>query len=161
RTYNQAPSTAPGLRIPLPPAFNTLNDVLQLPLQSVTIGIGDPRTGQANGSLVRTWSTERFYFQDTRRVGERLTLDYGLAWSMDGYKNYDLGKPAFLAPILGAGGLGPARRNWSNFSPSLGLAWAPSRDRKSVIRAGAGIYYNFFFQNQIDGERALVGPAGS
>ncbi len=160
RTYNQAPSTSPGLRIPLPAAFNSLNDILQLPLQNVTIGIGDPRTRQANGSLVRTWNTERLYFQDTWRLYERLTLDYGLAWMMDGYKNYDLSKPQFLAPILAADGLGPTRRQWRNFSPSLGLAWAPLPDKRLVIRAGGGIYYNFFFQNQIDAERALIGPAG-
>ena len=161
RTYNLAATTAPDQRIPVPAVFQTLNDVLQLPLQSVTIGVGDPRTLQANGSQVRTWSTERLYLQDTWRVDERLTVNYGLAWSMDGYKNYDLGKPAFLAPILGESGLGPAHRNWKNFSPAVGLAWAPGRDRKTVIRAGGGIYYNFFFQSQIDGERALLGPPGS
>src|SRR5262249_45176438 len=73
----------------------------------------------------------------------------------------DLRKPEFLAPILGARGLGRTRRQWRNFSPSLGLAWAPSRDKKMVIRAGAGIYYDFFFQDQINAERALLGPAGS
>jgi hypothetical protein len=158
RTFNQ--TAAPGLQIPLPGAFNTLNDILQLPLQSVTISYGDPRVRQGNGSLVRTWNTERLYVQDTWRLHERLTLDYGLAWMMDGYKNYDLSKPAFLAPILGASGLRPTRRQWKNFSPSLGFAWAPSHDKKTVIRAGAGIYYDFFFQ-PIDAERALIGPAGS
>jgi hypothetical protein len=161
RTYNRAAQTPADLRIPLPPAFNTLNDVLQLPLQTVTVGIGDPRTRQENGSMVRTWNTVRLYFQDTWRVHERLTLNYGLAWMVDGFKNYDLSKPAFLAPILGADGLGPTRRQWKNFSPSLGLAWAPSHDKKTVIHAGAGIYYDFFFQNQIDTERALLGPPGS
>src|SRR5215813_2217179 len=99
RNYNRAPQTAVDLRIPLPYAFNTLDSILQLPLQSVTVGIGDPRVPQVNGSLVRTWNTERLYFQDTWRLHERLTLNYGLAWMLDGYKNYDLAKPEFLAPI--------------------------------------------------------------
>jgi hypothetical protein len=30
-----------------------------------------------------------------------------------------------------------------------------------VVRAGGGIYYDFFFQNQIDNERALLGQPGS
>ncbi len=160
RAYN-ASQTAANLRIPLPAAFNTLNDILQLPLQSVTVGIGDPRVTQSNGGLVRTWNTARLYFQDTWRVHERLTLNYGLAWNVDRYKNYDLRKPQFLAPILGVDGLGPTRKEWKNFSPSLGLAWAPSGDRKTVIRAGAGIFYDFFFQGIVDGERALLGRPGS
>jgi hypothetical protein len=158
RTYN---STAPALPIPLPAAFQTLNDILQLPLASVTIGIGDPRTRQANGGQVRTWSTARLYFQDSWCLREDLTLNYGLAWMVDGYQNYDLAKPAFLAPILGTDGIGPTRRNWKNFSPSLGFAWAPAHDRKTVIHGGAGIYYDFFFADMINTERALLEPAGS
>jgi hypothetical protein len=157
RTYNAI--APPGMQIPLPAAFNTLSDILQLPLQSVMVGIGDPRVRQSNGSLVRTWNDERLYFQDTWRLCQSLTLNYGLGWMMDGYKDYDLTKPAFLAPILGANGLGPTQRQWKNFSPLLGFAWSPVKDRKTVIRAGAGIYYDFFYQDP-DGERALLGPAG-
>ena len=115
---------------------------------------------QANGSLVRTWNTVRLYFQDSWRVSERLTIDYGLAWNVDRFKNYDLKKPQLLAPILGAGGLGPTRKQWKNFSPALGLAWAPAQSKKTVIRAGAGIYYDFFFGANIDNERALLGSPG-
>lgn len=115
---------------------------------------------QENGSLVRTWNTVRLYFQDTWRISDRLTMDFGLAWNVDRFKNYDLNKPQLLAPILGPDGLGPTRKQWKNFSPALGFAWAPTQDKKTVIRAGSGIYYDFFFGANIDNERALLGPRG-
>jgi hypothetical protein len=161
RTYNKSAKTPPQLRIPLPPAFNTLSDILQLPLQTVMVGIGDPRVVQDNGSQVRTWNTARLFFQDTWQLSSRLNVNYGLGWSIDGYLNYDLTKPALLAPILGADGLGPTRKQWTNFSPVLGLAWSPRRDGKTVVRAGAGIFYDFLFNPNLDSERALLGPLGS
>jgi hypothetical protein len=160
RTYNNAPQTLVDRRIPLPAAFSTVGDILQLPLQSFTVGIGDPRVPQANGSLVRTWNNARLYFQDTWRLHEWLTVNYGLGWNVDRFRNYDLSKPQLLAPILGADGLGPTRKQLKNFSPALGLAWTPSHDRKTVIRAGAGIFYDFFFFLTNDGERALLGRPG-
>lgn len=160
RAYNANPGTPANLRIPLPAAFNTLNDVLTLPLQSFTLGIGDPRVQEENGGTTRTSYSARLFFQDAWRLAQRLTLNYGLAWNVDRNQNYDLSKPALLAPILGAGGLGSTRKQWRNFSPSLGLAWSPTRDAKTVIRAGAGIYYDFLIQPTLDPERALLGPPG-
>jgi hypothetical protein len=151
---------ASNARIPLPAAFNTLDDILRLPLQSVAVGIGDPRVPQENGGLVRKWNVLRLYFQDTWRLNERLTLNYGLGWTIDRNRNYDLRKPALYAPLLGAGGLGPTRKQWKNFSPVLGLAWAPWSSRKTVVRAGAGIFYDFLTSPDLDPERALLGPPG-
>jgi len=160
RAYNALPQTAPALRIPLPASFQTVNDILQLPLQSVTLAVGDPHVQQANGGLVRNWNTFRLFFQDTWRVRQRLTLNYGLGWSIDRNLNYDLQKPLLLAPLLGAGGLGPTRKQWKNVSPVLGLAWAPTADARTVIRAGAGIFYDFLFPANLDGERAALGHPG-
>ena len=160
RAYNVTSATSQALRIPLPAAFHSLNDVLSLPLQSFTVGIGDPRVPEANGSNTRTSYSVRLFVQDTWRLSPRLTLNYGLAWNVDRNQNYDLRKPVLLAPILGADGLGPTRKQWRNFSPSLGLAWSPSRDAKTVIRAGAGIFYDFLVQQNLDPERALLGLPG-
>src|SRR5262249_4107974 len=156
RTYNE--QAAPDMRIPLPAAFRTLDDILQLPLQTVTVGIGDPHIPQENGGTSRTWNTLRFWGQDAWRLNRRLTLNYGVGWTMDGGLNYDLHKPPLLAQLLGSHGLSPTRKNWTNVSPVLGLAWAPSPG--TVIRAGAGLFYDFLNFGPLDGERALLGPPG-
>src|SRR5262245_14527264 len=156
RTYNDQATSS--MRIPLPATFRSLDDILQLPLQTVTVGIGDPRIPQENGGTSRTWNTLRFWAQDAWRLKRRLTLNYGLGWTMDGGLNYDLHKPALLVPILGPQGLSPTQKNWTNFSPVLGLAWAHSP--RTVIRAGAGLFYDFVNLIPLDGERALFGPPG-
>src|SRR5262249_32543326 len=56
--------------------------------------------------------------------------------------------------------LGPTRKQWKNFSPVLGLAWTPSSNGKMVIRAGAGIFYDYLQPFGLDDERALLGPPG-
>src|SRR5262245_12712372 len=155
-----SPQQARQVGIPLPPAFRTLDDILQLPLKSVTVEIGDAHVPQANGSLVRSWNTLRLFFQDTWRLHSRLTVNYGLGWSIDRNLNYDLSKPALLAPILGADGLGPTRKKWNRFTPVLGLTLTPRRDGKTVIRAGAGFFYDYLFPPYLDSERAALGSPG-
>ena len=146
--------------VPLPAAFRTIDDILQLPLQSVTVSIGDPRVPQEDGGRVRHWPTARLYVQDKWRVRPGFTANYGLGWSIDRDLNYDLTKPALFAPLLGSGGLGPPRKSWTNFSPVVGLAWAPARLGKTVIRAGAGLYYEPLTSPGLDAERATLGPPG-
>jgi hypothetical protein len=158
RTYNRSTQTPANLRIPLPAGFGTLNDILSLPVQNFTVGIGDPHVTQEGGGTTRTSDTMRLYVEDTWRLRPQLTLNYGLAWNVDRNQNYDLSKPALLAPILGADG--PTHKQWKDFSPSLGLAWSPAHNGKTVIRAGAGIFYDFLIQPSLDPERALLGPAG-
>ncbi len=155
-----SPQQARQYNLPLPSSFNTLSDILQLPLQSFTVAVGNPQVPEEGGGTVRRWNTSSLYFQDTWRLSEGLTVNYGLAWNIDRNLNYDLPKPALLAPILGSGGLGPTRKQWKNFSPVLGLAWAPSSDRKTVFRAGAGVFYDSLISPNLDPERAVLGPPG-
>jgi hypothetical protein len=56
--------------------------------------------------------------------------------------------------------LGPPRKSWRNFSPLLGLAWAPASLVKTVIRTGAGLYYEPLSSVGLDAERATLGPPG-
>jgi hypothetical protein len=151
----------PGNRLPLPPSFLTLADILQLPLQDFTVGIGDPRVPQSGFGKTRIAYLIHLFVQDTWHLLPRLTVSYGLGWSFDTPLNYDLRKPAFLAPVLGPNKLGPTQKNWANFSPAAGFAWTPWKNRKTVIRGGAGLYYDFQTAFGIsDDERVSLGPGG-
>jgi hypothetical protein len=151
----------PGQRIPLPASFLTLPDILQLPLRDFTVGIGDPNVAQADFGHARVAPLVHLFFQDTWRLRPRFSVNYGLGWTFDAPLNYDLAKPAYLELVLGALGRNPTRKNWRNFSPSAGFAWSPKEDGKTVIRGGAGIYYDFLSSFGIaDLERVSLGPRG-
>ncbi len=161
RGFNALPSTLPELRIPLPASFLTLHDILQLPVQNFTVGIGDPRVPQKDFGNTHIALLVHLFYQDTWRLHPRFTVNYGLGWTYDAPFNYDLAKPGYLAPILGGGGLGPTRKSWKNFSPSAGFAWSPGKDGKTVIRGGASIHYDFQTPfGTADPERVSLGPRG-
>ena len=161
RAYNAQPAVPQLERIALPPAFHTMDDILQLPLQTMTVGIGEPGVSQENGGFVRRWNTVWLYAEDAWQVHERVTLTYGLGWGFDGVLNHDLSKPPLLAPLLGSDGLGPTRREWTNFSPAAGVTWTPGSDRKTVIRAAAGRFYRpHGLTSAMDAERVALGPPG-
>jgi len=156
--YDALPAT---LRDPAagPPTFE---DILQLPVRSVLLGVGDPRQPGAfdHGSASHV-DVVRLYAHDSWALRPRLTLSYGLAWALrtDIY-NQDLERPAYLAPLLG-GDLAPPHRGASVLDPSLGLAWALGSSGKTVIRGGAGLYHEpiDFFVPYL--ERGSLGPSGN
>ena len=163
QAYNADPRVPLQARIPLPASFNTLNDLLRLPLIGANIGFGDPTQPPSFGfDNARTDHIVRFYWQDRWRVHPRLTVSYGLAYHYEtNLANHDLSKPDFLAPLLGAGGLAPTSRDLNNFAPAAGLAWTATRDHKTVIRAGGGIYYDLPLAITRLQERSTLGPGGT
>jgi Carboxypeptidase regulatory-like domain len=162
RRYNSLPTTQPDLQIPLPSSFGTIEDILRLPVQSFVIGIGNAQPYQPNSAHTKTGHLWRWYWQDTWRLHPRLTMNYGLGWFYDPNPNRDLSKPLYLQPIFGNEGLKPPRADNNNFSPSLGFVWMGTRDGKTVIRGGGGIYYDVFNINPLlDQERNALGPRGT
>jgi hypothetical protein len=66
-----------------------------------------------------------------------------------------------LAPLLGRDGLAATRQDRNNFGPSVGLAWNVSRDNRTVVRAGAGVYYDLPLDSLRLRERTTIGPRGT
>jgi len=68
-----------------------------------------------------------FFIQDEWRLRPNLTLSYGLRWEEE-----------------------TITRDLNNFGPRLSLAYDPFRSGKTVIRLGAGIFYNRALLRTID-----------
>jgi hypothetical protein len=140
----------------------TLSDILQLPLRSFMMGVGNPlQPGPYNFDKASNPDLMRFYFQDSWTLRQGVTLTYGAAsLSRTDIYNQDLHRPAYLSSLLG-GDLNPPHRGTTVFEPRAGLAWSLRHDGKTVVRAGAGIYHDDldFFRPYL--ERGPLGPAGN
>jgi hypothetical protein len=89
-----------------------------------------------------------FYIGDTWKILKNLTINYGLRYVHDtGRTDSDLaGFPQLDALSPGTGGR--VNQPSKNFAPQLGIAWDPTGKGKTVIRAGAGLFYeNVIFNN--------------
>lgn len=157
-----APVLIPQFFPNLPKTISTNADLLNLPFGGGVVGIGDPsQPPPYNIDQAKNNNRLRFFGQDTWHIKPNFTLNYGLAWEYESTLfNGDLSKPAYLAPIYGDN-LSPTRNNTHNFSPSLGFAWNIGKDNKTVIRAGAGIYYDTEELYHRLQERASIGPVGN
>ena len=146
----------------LPSVISTNADLLNLPFAGAVVGVGDP--GQPppyNIDKAKANDRYRIFAEDTWHVTPRLNLNLGLAWSFEStLVNRDLTKPAYLAPIYGSD-LSATNNNYHNFSPSLGFAWNVDKSNKTVIRGGAGIYYDTELLWRRLQERAFIGPVGN
>ena len=108
------------------------------------VGVGNTSTPAPYGySQEKAYDQYRVFVQDTWKVRENFTLNYGLAWNAQtGFYNSNLSKPAYLAQILGSNELQPSVNNLKEFQPSFGFTWSPFKDHKTVVRGGGGIYWD-------------------
>ncbi len=136
------------------------NDLNKLPVVAFLVGIGD--RAQPSFHIENARGNERFhlYAQDTWRITPKFTLNYGLGWEHEtNVLNYDLKKPALVAPIYGSD-LSPTQKQHKNFEPAVGFAWSFGKNNSTVIRGGAGIFYDTQLAWWRLGERAVIGASG-
>jgi Carboxypeptidase regulatory-like domain len=89
------------------------------------------------------------YLGDSWKVRKNLTLTYGLRYVRDtGRTDSNLpGIPELNALMPGLGN--PVKQPNLNLAPQVGLAWDPSGQGKTVIRAGIGIFYENAIWNNV------------
>jgi Carboxypeptidase regulatory-like domain/TonB dependent receptor len=127
--------------------FKTLQTFLQGKPQNGIILVGDPT------SVARSHSYAGFV-QDDWRMKPRLTLNLGLRYEYTGrpqernnyIANFDPNVNPLTTPaIVQVGGSGlPSmwKADYTNFAPRVGVAWDVRGNGKTVVRAGAGVFYN-------------------
>jgi Carboxypeptidase regulatory-like domain len=109
--------------------------------------------GYAHGTTfgmvgTRTWENG-FFAQDDYRVSPRLTLNLGLRYDILTWPVEVLNRQANFDLVTGAlvvAGSNGASRNlipndYHNFGPRLGFAYQLTKDGKTVVRGGYGLFY--------------------
>ena len=100
--------------------------------------------GDANREI-HNWSYATF-FQDDWRITSRVTLNLGLRYEFSSVVSDSQGRMTNFVPNVGVLQVGhginkPYQSNGTNFAPRIGVAWDPTGNGKTVVRAGAGITY--------------------
>ncbi len=91
-------------------------------------------------------STIGFFLQDDFKVSQRLMLNLGMRWDYYTVPKERDGRLFNRAQPFGTGPAVPADRIWDavykNFSPRFGFAYSLDKSSKTVVRGGAGVFYN-------------------
>jgi hypothetical protein len=98
-------------------------------------GVGGPHDSFSNKTL-------GLFVQDSWRIKSNLTMNYGVRYDVEFTPTFkainsiaDFGQK-FLGVTQGI------PRDNNNFAPRIGLAWDPWNDKKTVLRASYGIFYD-------------------
>ncbi|MCM3904444.1 MAG: TonB-dependent receptor [Pyrinomonadaceae bacterium] len=140
------------------------SDPLNFPLNQIVVGNGlgafseRPALGFSNGGT--TNHRLGVYFTDAWKIRRNFTITLGLRYDYDSaLADSDLVRTAKLAEFSPALA-GFVNNDVNNFAPQAGFAWDLNGNGKTVIRGGAGIYYDGNIINNILFDRVLNLPPG-
>ena len=151
------------------------NGLAQFMLGAVTSAGRDSSTGVmwTPYERFRYWG---FFVQDDYRITKTLTLNIGLRYDINGLYRVRTGNATNFClkcvnPLTGLpgqtvfegspqfpkGDIAPANKN--SFAPRFNFSWAPTADRKTVVRGGYDIFYsNAFSMINSPGQAAANAP---
>jgi hypothetical protein len=132
----------------LPRVISSTANLLALPVYNTSSAIysgidvghgnfpGPYQRGQYNHN-----DRPRWYAADVWKVTPNLTLNAALDYEFETGLWYSLPYPALLSPIVGSN-LSAPPNNYKEFAPQFGFAYAIGKDKKTVIRGGAGMFWD-------------------
>ena len=141
-SFVTAPASCPVEIVDGVPVEQTSGGPLLLYLQGA--GLTGPATDAAGFSKI-TNEDLAFFAQDSWKIRNNFTLNYGLRWEAQLFPEpvvppQSTAYGIFLNdPRFPSDGTLPDQKN--QWQPRLGFAWDISNEGKSVLRASAGIYY--------------------
>jgi Carboxypeptidase regulatory-like domain len=142
---------------------------LSNPSQFTADMIAGASTSSLGGGFNQNVQRLALYAEDSWRVTQKFTVNYGLRWGttfglFDASGRSQAENPAFLTlqalniPLVS----GTPHDDRKQFAPRLGIAYSPGRSGTTVIRAGIGMYYNDLAQNGwVTAFQAVGTPPGS
>jgi len=155
----------------LPRTISSTANLLQLPVFNTTTSIYsgiDVGHGSFPGPYQRDNYNHnyrpRWYAADVWKVTPNFTLNAALDYEFETGLWYSLPYPSLLSPIVSpitGGSLNAPSEPRTEFAPQIGFAWALGKDKKTVIRGGAGLFWDSepLWHNFRAG--AEVGPIGN
>jgi hypothetical protein len=166
---NSLGCTVVGPTCPAGPDGTAASNPLNYDVQAITIGngVGFSTLQKAFGFPAGGLGPDNriaFYLGDSWRAKPNLTVELGLRYVRDtGRQDSDLPGISQLNnltpdfPNLG----GKINQPNLDFAPQIGIAWDPTRTGKTVLRAGAGLYYENTIWNNVLFDRPTREPFGA